>query len=205
MSRLVGTGFTETPKCSQFCLEVLVQRINQLHLLAELMAMHLLPSCPPPPGRSARGAIPKREVKSEPRSVPSSLQVWPSWRRCRRFPLCPTEKHSPGVQRRRSKSLGGSPDARDSQAESSTSGSEGESGMGPRRSKRTTKGKPLDRFTATNVWAGFAQCKPESFAEVQKLPQAESSNWQKAMEKELSAMKSLGVSHSQLCQLTSRQ
>ena len=143
-------------------------------------------------GAVSEGAIPKRQVKTEPRSAPTSPEVARRGKRGR-SPRSPTGKPSPGGHSKRSRSLGGSPGARDSQAESSTSGSGGESPVVPRRSKRTTKGKPPDKFQATNVWAGFAHCEPESFAEVQRLPQAESSKWQQAMEKELSAMKSLGV------------
>ena len=62
-----------------------------------------------------------------------------------------------------------------------------------RRSERTTKGKPPEKYTATSVWACLAQCEPESFREVLQLPEEEAAKWHEAMVKELNSMKSLGV------------
>ncbi|CAI5768508.1 Retrovirus-related Pol polyprotein from transposon TNT 1-94 [Podarcis lilfordi] len=116
---------------------------------------------------------PQVSVKSEPRSEPSS----------------PAE---PAVRpKRRSRSEGEVSDTGDGRADP------GESGAGPeftlRRSARSTKGKPPERYEATSVWVGVARCEPESFEDVQKLPQAEASKWREAMQKEMNSMESLGV------------
>lgn len=85
----------------------------------------------------------------------------------------------------------------DKQVTTSDSGSEGETeGTSQellRRSKRANKGIPPERYQAISVWAGLANCEPESFEEVEQLPQEEASRWREAMQKELNSMKELGV------------
>ena len=124
----------------------------------------------------------------EPERVPSPVTPRAVRHEVKSEPTSPTS--SPEVTRRRSKSLS---EISDTKSDSDVGKSEGVPDVVLRRSARTTKGKPPERFTATSVWACMAQCEPESFEEVQRLPPEEASKWQEAMEKELNSMRSLGV------------
>ena len=63
----------------------------------------------------------------------------------------------------------------------------------PRRSERSNKGKPPERFSAISVRVCFANCEPESYQEVLTLPVQEVDLWHKAMKKEMESLKDLGV------------